>query len=71
MKTVMMTASLHRWGGETGDGPALEEETKSVAWRGGEVAGPLLGDLVRPPPAALHHHRGLASSLSVDTELRT
>lgn len=70
MKTEMMMASLHqRYAGTAGES-ALRAGTKSVAWRGGGAAGPLSGDPAMPPPAALRPHRELASSLSVDRELR-
>lgn len=71
MKMVTMTASLHQSDAGTAGEPALEGGTKSVAWRGGGAAGLLLAGLVTPPPAALHPHTELVSSLSVDKGLRT
>lgn len=71
MKTAMMTASLHQWDAGTAVGPALGAGIRSVAWRGGGAAGPLLGDPVTLPPAVLHLHREQASSLLVARGLRT
>lgn len=70
MKMGTMTASLHQWDAGTAVESASGAGTKSVAWRGGGAAGPLLGDPDMPPPAALRPHREPASTLSVDRELR-
>lgn len=71
MKTAMMTASLHQWDAGTAVGPVLGAGIRSAAWRGGGAAGPLSGDPVTPPPAALPPHREQAFSLSVARGLRT
>ncbi len=71
MKTATMTVSLHQRDAGTDGESASAAETKSVAWRGDAAAGHLLGDPVTHPPAAPRPRRELASSLSVDRELRT